>query len=88
MLHSKCIVKDYSEDGEFVNCNVCRENEIESSIDNTGYKSIKINNTFNNSDDENNDDENETRINFEQMRLYSNMRNMDRRHLEKRTLNM
>ena len=47
-----------------------------------------MNNTFNNSDDENHDDENETRINFEQMRSYSNMRNMDRRHLEKRTLNM
>ena len=86
MLHSKCIVRDYSEDGEFVICNLCRENEIESSTNNTGFTSIKINNIMNHSDDE--DDENEKRINFEHLRLYSNMRNMDRRHLEKRTLNM
>ena len=86
MLHSQCIVRNYSDDGEFVTCNLCRENEIESSNTNTGFNSIKVNNVFSNSDDE--DDDNEKRINVEQMRLYSNMRNMDRRHLEKRTLNI
>ena len=43
LLHDKCVIKDYTNEGEIVICSICRKNEIEASIDTQGLSSIKIN---------------------------------------------
>ena len=90
LLHDKCVIKDCSDEGEIIICSICRKNEIESSINNEGIYNIKIDNSNlknkNENENENNEnddiDENEN-YNYFELRLFSQMKNMDKRHLEK-----
>ena len=80
LLHDKCAIKNYSNEGEIVICSICRKNEIESSIDTQGLSSIKIDNT---NYDEYIEDDDDIKLDYHVLRLYSQMKNMDRRHEEK-----
>ena len=88
LLHDKCVIKDCSDEGEIIICSICRKNEIESSINNEGIYNIKIDNSNlkNKNENENNEnddiDENEN-YNYFEIRLFSQMKNMDKRHQEK-----
>ena len=87
LLHDKCVIKDYTNEGEIVICSICRKNEIEASIDTQGLSSIKINeNKFKNDlDNEEDDDEEEKNKNdFQVRRVFSQMKNIDIRHEEKK----
>ena len=86
-LNDKCVQKDYTNEGEIVICSICRKNEIEASIDTQGLSSIKINeNKFKNDlDNEEDDDEEEKNKNdFQVRRVFSQMKNIDIRHEEKK----
>ena len=82
LLHDKCVFKINSDEGEIVICSICRKNEIESSINYEGLSSNKIDNSnFKNENENENDDEDN--YNYQELRLYSQMKNMDKRHQEK-----
>ncbi len=84
VLHDKCIIKDYSDEGEIIICSICRKNEIESSINNEGFSTFKIDNSNlqNENVNDNDNDENEN-YNRQEIRLFSQLKNMDKRHQEK-----
>ena len=90
ILHDKCVLKNYSNEGEFVICSICRKNEIEESIDNELLYSIKINekkfkNLLNNDNDDDDDEEEEKIKNdFQISRIFSQMKYVDTRHEEKK----
>ena len=73
MIHNKCILREYNDEGEIEICSVCRENEIESSNNTMGFPSKSL---LNNSNDDING------------RLKSILEHIDMRHLEKRNFNI
>ena len=86
LLHDKCVIKDYTNEGEIVICSICRKNEIEASIDTQGLSSIKINeNKFkDNLDNEEDDEEEKQKNDYQVRRIFSQMKNVDIRHEEKK----
>ena len=85
ILHDKCVIKENTNEGQIVICSICRKNEIESSINTQGLSLIKVD-VNKNSSEIYDDDEEKEKYDYQVLRLFSQMKNIDNRHKEKKKI--